>query len=354
MKFVAITLTLFQSVAVASLGIRGEQLQDEFNFWTNYVDNIGSFTPSPIPRSTPPPTPQPSPGPTFRLTPQPSPGPTPRPTLSPTGVCGIDSFLNCTAIMDGEEIDCEAIPPEDQPACECENCVREVKFKYTGLVCSPELAASGQCSDRGPNPFVARYRITSCEDSTEVLADGQTQQGDYVTIGAQEGVCLPACMNVDILVPTGDVTQTFEIDSACDGGRGLVLVSNYGAFESIGYSCSDRDTHNCIQGVKYGLKVCNIGSTDEQVYEWSLTLNKEEINLLQDIPPEDIMLEPGDCFYDAYEAEVDRCNELESCADITANVTHPVTGLPPGCSDTEEIKFGWGQPETLPPTPAPR
>lgn len=257
--------------------------------------------------------------------------------------------------MDNDEVECEEIVAEDQPICECENCVREVQFQYTGLTCSPEFSATGRCTDFGPNPFVAGYRITNCVDFTRVFKSGQVRQGDYITIGAPNGGCLPACMNVVISVPTGDLTQTFEIDSSCDGdARGLILVNDYGSFESIGYSCSETDTHNCIQGVKYGLKVCNTGSTDEQIYEWSLTLDEQQIDILQDMPPDDIMLEPGDCFYDTYEAEVDRCDEFESCAEISASATNPITGLPPNCFDKEEMKFGWEKPQTLPPSPEPR
>lgn len=329
MKLGAIALIVLQSIALASFGVHGEDI-DEERFWRNYIQMVNSFTPPP----TPPPTPQ----------------PTPPPTPSPTGVCKIDSGLNCTAIMNGGEIACEDISPEDQLICECEDCVREVKFKYTGLSCSPGFSASGKCSDEGPNPFIAGYRITDCLDSTQVLANGEAEQGDYVTIGAPVGACLPACMNVVISVPTGAVTQTFEIDSTCgssDGG--LVLVSDYGAFESVGYSCSESVTHNCIQDVTYGLKVCNIGSTDEKILEWFLTVDKEEIDLL----PQDVLLDSGECFYDTYEVEVDRCNNFETCVNITANATDPVTGLPPDCSGKDDMKYGWEQPETLPPTPQP-
>jgi len=255
--------------------------------------------------------------------------------------------------MDSEEIACEDIPQEDKPVCECAECVREVVFKYTGLGCSSEFASSGKCSDRGPNPFIAGYRITDCEDPTIVLATGEAQQDDYVTIGAADGTCLPACLDVALSVNTGAVTQNFEIDSECGGKQGLILTSDYGAFESIGYSCSESDTHNCMQDVNYGLKVCNTGSTDETIYEWFLTINKEEFDLLVDIPPEDVMLSPDDCYYDTYEVEVDRCNALESCVNITANATNPLTGLPPDCSDEHEIKFGWDQPVTPPPTAQP-
>jgi len=370
MKFSAIALIVFQAVYTAAV---------DDQWWNNYVDSVSSFppptpqpTPPPTPGPTPPPAPGPTPGPTLPPTPGPtppptpgptrpptlpptpgpSPPPTPGPTLAPTGSCSIDSGLNCTAIMDGEQITCEEITPEDEPVCECEDCVREVKFKYTGLPCSSGFSASGKCADDSPNPFVAGYRITDCEDSTQVFATGQAEQGDYVTIGASNGACLPACMNVVISIPTGAVTQTFEIDSTCGGvDRGLVLVSDYGAFQSIGYSCSESDTHNCIQDISYGLKVCNTGTTDEQCNEWSFTLNKERIDLLQGL--EDAKLDQGECIYDTYNTEVDRCNELESCVNITASATDPETGLPPLCFDEEEMKFGWDQPQTPPPTPPP-
>lgn len=255
--------------------------------------------------------------------------------------------------MNTEQIECEAIPVEDKPVCECEECVRELKFKYTGLGCSAELASAGKCTDQGPNPFVAGYRIASCTDPTVVFATGTAQQGDFITVGAAAGNCLEPCLDVTIAVPTGVVTQTFEIDSQCGGDRGLVLVNDYGAFESIGYSCSETDTHNCIQGISYGLKVCNTGATDETIYEWFLTIDDEEIDLLQDVPPEDVMLTPGECYYDTYEVDVDRCDEFETCVDVKANATNPVTGLPPNCPGVDEIKFGWEKPATLPPTPPP-
>jgi len=264
----------------------------------------------------------------------------------------IESGLNCTAVMNGAQIACEDILPEDQPLCECEDCVREVQFTYTGLSCSPEFSAAGRCVDEGPNPFIAGYRVTGCEGSSQVFATGQAEQGNLIVVGAPNGSCLPACMNVVISVPTGAVTQTFKIDSSCGGDdRGLILVSDYGAFQSVGYSCSENDTHNCIQSTVYGLKVCNIGSTDEKCYDWSFTYNEEEIDLLENF--QEVMLDIGECIYDEYEVDVDRCEEHESCANIFASATNPETGFPPNCEDEKEMKFGWDQPETLPPSPQP-
>jgi len=263
--------------------------------------------------------------------------------------------LNCTAIVGSQEVVCEDIVTEDQPVCSCPDCVRTLKFIYTGQACPPNQVATDKCADVGPNPFVAGYRITNALDQTEVLATGQAQQGEEVTIDAG-GIlaCIPDTLAVTISVPTGTVTQTFTIDSSCDGRQGLILLEDYGSFESTGYSCSATDVHDCKQEVNYGLKVCNTGSTDETIYEWFLKsleseLMSEEIcDLLEDVNPEDVMLAPGECFYDTKPFEVDRCAKQEYCVDITANATNPLTGIPSPCSAEDEIKFGW---PGLPPTP---
>jgi hypothetical protein len=414
MKFSAITLLALQAITIGFVGVLAEDgaiIQEDAGFWKQLVNEVDSFpTPPPTPGPTPPPTPAPTPGPTAPPipgptpppspaptpgptppptpgptpppspaptpgptapptpgptppptpgptpppTPGPTPPPTPFPTLAPTGECSIDSCVNCTTIMNNEEIACEDIPQEDKPVCSCPDCVRDVRFVYTGLACSPAFSASGKCADEGPNPFIAGYRITSCDDPTAVFASGEAQQGDSITIAAGGTSCLPECLSATISVPTGQVTQTFEIDSECAGGNGLILISNYGSFESVGYSCDETDVHNCIQSISYGLKVCNTGTTEEQIFDWFLTINEEEIDLLEDVPPADVTLVPGECYYDTYDVDVDRCVAQESCVNITANATNPETGLPPNCPGLDDLKFAWDSPPAPPPTPNPR
>ena len=263
--------------------------------------------------------------------------------------------MNCTAIIDGAEINCEDIVPEQQSACQCPECVRTLVFTYTGKNCPVNQAGSGQCVDSSPNPFIAGYRITNADDETEVLATGSVQQGDEVTINAVGFTgCIPDNIAVTISVPTGQVTQTFVIDSTCDGGRGLILTENYGAFESIGYSCSDFDVHNCLTTVNYGLKVCNTGSTFETIYDWFLTANDDFCDLLENVNPEDVMLGPSECYYDTKPYVVDRCQSSMFCVNVTANATNPLTGIPKNCPGTDEIKFNWTNIITPPPTPSPR
>lgn len=385
--------------------VLGAFAQEETSFWDNMIEDVDSFpSAEPSPEPTPAPSPEPSPGPTPAPSPEPSPDPSPEPTPAPsaepseppstisptpepspeptpapspeptpepspepspspseppTGDCSIDTCLNCTTVMDGIEIGCEAIVTEEQPVCTCPECVRNLQFVYTGKSCPPNQLATGKCSDSGPNPFVAGYRITNSLDATEVLATGQAQQGDTITVDAVGlTACIPDTLAVTISVPTGAVTQTFTIDVSCDGGRGLILTEDYGAFESYGYSCSESDVHNCIQAVSYGLKVCNTGSDDQTIYEWMLKADETNstdstvCDLLEDVNPEDVMLSPGECFYDTKPFDVNRCVDSNYCVDVTANATNPITGIPKNCPESDEMKFGWPGID-IPPTPSP-
>lgn len=253
--------------------------------------------------------------------------------------------------MNGEDITCDELLAETQPSCSCEDCVRELQFKYTGKSCSSSALASGKCTDSSPNPFVAEYTVTGCDGDTEVYGRGEAEQGQTVKIGAPAGVCLPECMSVAIAVASGLVTQIFEIDSTCDSEeRGLVLVSDYGAFQSIGYTCSETDTHNCMQDVNYDFKICNTGTTDEELYEWSVDLYDEQLDLLDTFG--NTTLNIGECKEDSYTVDVDRCDVFEGTVKVTCSAVDPVTGTPPGCEDSEEITFEW-DPVTLPPSPQP-
>jgi len=231
---------------------------------------------------------------------------------------------------------------------------------YTGKDCEANQVATGKCTDLSPKPFVAGYRITNALDATEVLAVGTVNQGSQITFDAVSASgCVPDTIAVSISLPTGAVVQTFTVDSSCDGGRGLILIENYGSFESTGYSCSATDVHNCKEDVTYGLQVCNIGSEDQTVYEFSFT-EKEELSgemtvldILARADPADLDLTVGECFYDTESAVVDRCTESSYCVDVAANATNPITGLPKDCPDAEEIKFDWPALPLVEDTPSP-
>jgi len=267
--------------------------------------------------------------------------------------------LNCTAILGGIEVKCQDIPDIKNPVCTCPECVRELQFEYTGITCAQNQVDSAKCTQNSPNPFDAGYRITDALDPTVVLGTGQAKQGDTITITSPTG-CIPDTLAVTISAPTGAVTQTFVMDAQCDpnGGRGLILREDYGAFQSTGYSCDENDVNNCVEEVSYGLSVCNVGSEDEIIYDWYFERKEEVsgaidfIDLLENVNPEDVMLTPGECYYDTRELDIDRCVEQNHCNDLVANATNPDTGIPHPCSALDDLKFGWNITD-LPPTEEP-
>ena len=390
--------------AVSALLLPAAALANE-SFWTYYIKVVDSMpTPNPTPRPTPFPTLEPSPLPTLPPSPGPTPEPSPSPSESPSdppspspsdvpseppspspseppspspsdspsqppsGSCSIDASLSCTTItpgggfdgtgIGGLEVPCDEITEELEPICSCAECVRALSFIYTGKPCSSALLNNGKCTENGPNPFIAGYRITDALDQTSVLATGIVQQGDEITFESIGNGCIPDTLAVSISIPTGGVTQTFTIDSSCDR-RGLILTEDYGAFESYGYSCDENDVHNCGQTVTYDLRVCNDGSEDQTVYEFSfkqeeeLTGAVEMCDLTEEATPADLMIAPGECFIEQKTVDLNRCAGSEYCAEVMASATNPITGVPPNCPGEDEAKFEWPPIPPVLDTPSP-
>jgi len=191
--------------------------------------------------------------------------------------------------MGGIETACEDIPDIDDPICTCPECVQEMQFMYTGALCELNQVLSGKCTQNSPNAYEAGYRITDALDPTLVLGTGQAKQQDTITIRSPNG-CIPDTLAVTLSFPTGAVTQTFVVDAQCDGGRGLILLEDYGAFQFTGYTCDANSVYNCLQEVSYDLNVCNYGTEDETVYEMSLSIKETESgtivfqNLIENVP----------------------------------------------------------------------
>jgi hypothetical protein len=136
-------------------------------------------------------------------------------------------------------------------------------------------------------------------------------------------------------------------------------LDNYGSFQSIGYSCDATDVHNCLIDIIYDLEVCNVGTTTETIFDFSLTINDTLTDLLAGVPPENVVLPPGgsnplpeSCLEAAVETFVNVCTTESYDVVGVANMTNPATGLPINCEDQQEIQFGWTQ-VTVMPTPPP-
>ena len=165
--------------------------------------------------------------------------------------------MNCTTTGDNGQppIPCVEIPQVPDLVCSCPECVRELQFTYNGSPCEDSLAAAGKCLDTEPVPPVADILCTDASDGSTLL-EGTYALGDQVVMGSASGACLPDTIACSIASPEGLLAQTFEIDGSCDGGQGLILKENYGAFTSVGFSCDESNQENCLIEVVYDLEVC--------------------------------------------------------------------------------------------------
>eukprot|EP00539_Tryblionella_compressa_P000645 CAMPEP_0178741446 /NCGR_PEP_ID=MMETSP0744-20121128/5143_1 /TAXON_ID=913974 /ORGANISM="Nitzschia punctata, Strain CCMP561" /LENGTH=947 /DNA_ID=CAMNT_0020394317 /DNA_START=119 /DNA_END=2962 /DNA_ORIENTATION=- len=320
MKFTTSVLTVLPTVLAVAHGGVADLAKEDGNFWNRYLQQSMSMTPPP----TPAPTPAPTPG------------------------CDVSLTLNCTTVDSG--IPCTEIPDIEESVCTCPDCVRELVFTYTGEGCS---GSEMECTDfvDAPHPESATITITDEADSSVSLFEGTVSIGETVTI--ENADCLPATL-VATVASGADLTQTVVIDSSCGvGGAGLVLTANYGAFKSVGYSCSETETFNCFDEVVYGIEACNTGGADEELYEFYLDLDGAIFDFTDGVPESDLMLPPGECYSAFQERFIDRCADIEYCAKAVANMTNPETGIPFPCDQEEEVKFSFRQPPTPEPTPPP-
>jgi hypothetical protein len=316
MKF-ASSLTLFAAAAVASVHADDSDVaKEDGTFWNRYLQDVDSF-------------------------------PTPAPT---TGTCDVTFEFDCTHVPTG--IPCVDIPNEDQPKCTCPECVREVIFTYTGTGCTGNEL---ECTDfvDAPHPSPARVTICAGEDGTLCPFEGSVAIGETITISSTE--CLPASMVATVASGPGLLLQTVAVDTACvTGSDSVVLKDTYGAFQFVGYSCDESNTHICIEEVTYDLEVCNIGIRDEFLYEFFVDVNGVVSDLLLNVTDSELLLAPEECFSSTETMMIDRCQDIEYIAMGVANLTNPETGPP--CEKQEEITFDFAVgtlPPIAPPTPAP-
>ena len=81
--------------------------------------------------------------------------------------------LNCTTADGGgfpSGVPCSDIPGEDQLDCTCPDCVRELIFVYTGVMCTAEEV--GSCTQFGANPANATVMIGDALDANLTFFEG--------------------------------------------------------------------------------------------------------------------------------------------------------------------------------------
>lgn len=259
-------------------------------------------------------------------------------------LCSTEVSLDCTYADDSGVIACSALPVIDEPYCLCSECAQELVFTFTGKECS---ASDLDCIDIPSNTTGdSTLRFSIC-NSDIILYETMTTVGETISLSPTTLECLPECVEVNILEPiSGDLTQTFTINSSCNN-RDLLLKDSLGALDFVGYTCESGEPKNCFQEVEYTVSACNLGSDVLSLNELSLEFDGEYNDLLE---ASSFQLSAGECFDSAMQKAVDRCIEVEYSAKVAANATNSLGGL--DCGHQKEYNFEV-TPVTSAPTSAP-
>ena len=277
------------------------------------------------------------------------------PTLPPTPtLCTSDDYvdvsLSCSTQVGGK--DCSELEGEARSQCTCEECVREITFRYTANSCDESFES---CFDQpGPDPTSTLIAFKA-DDLNDILFTDTVSVGDDVVISRSDGSCLPDSIGIQVVSSTAGetvVTQSSVIDSSCDGS-GLSLKESYGAVDFTGYSCSDADSHSCFVDVTYTIEGCHVGPEDLEldVVGLNFTINKNSSDLVEGAEDEDkLRLSNGECLSEAVTVEVDLCSDGEYCAESVFSARATAGGSV--CESEAEHKFSITVP-TPPPTTSP-
>jgi hypothetical protein len=263
----------------------------------------------------------------------PSVSPSDVPSQEPTEtVCAVALNLRCLA--DDLITECENISTEENLACECTDCARELVFMFTANACDEVDLLTGQCTDNSAVTSPARVLVTVGETT---LFEGTVEIGDSIDVARLDGECLSDTLSFVVLSPENDsVMQTIQMDAACDEPEGLTLLSSYGAFDFIGYSCNATDVHNCMVDVTYLLATCNDDLSQELIlYELDFDTNGDVVDLLSGNSPR--FLDPNECLQSFIQSSVERCSGQEYVSMASLNASNTFTG--PSCLHETELTF---------------
>jgi hypothetical protein len=292
--------------------------EDEF-FWTRMIEEtLGSLTSPPAPASQ---------------------------------NCGIDLSMVCQS--ETSNVACTDLKGEEQIQCTCSDCVRELLFRYTGNPCNEGFES---CIDQRTWIEDATLLIYKADDLNDILFTETVIPGSEFVVRRAEGDCIADSIAVQVVSAVDGqavVRQSSIIDTTCDGRR-LSLLDSYGALDFIGYSCSEKDVHNCFIDVTYTLTACNTDDASWIIKELEFTNNGETTDLLATVDSDDLLLSSDECYEAIAAAVIERCADGE----YRANATVAVETLDGAvCEDEEDLKFslmvGSAPSTQTPSTPAP-
>ncbi|CAB9521954.1 expressed unknown protein [Seminavis robusta] len=225
--------------------------------------------------------------------------------------CDVVVMLGCTTLGG---IDCNELVGEQMVQCMCEDgCPRELVYRYTAASCAEDLEG---CADFAPNEALVELVVTSDEVK---FFEGRVQIDDDIVLENQ-GECLPEKFQINVVsIGAGDISQIAMLDSSCDTGRNA-LLDDFGAFEFVGYTCSDLVPHNCHVDVEYQIDTAWSGTEDQVLSDWNFVLNGVE--------------SPGSITFPALTTQNEYSTIIPSQVDLCADGQHDASVYAVGKADT--------------------
>ena len=255
--------------------------------------------------------------------------------------CLPDVTLVCQGVDnedgDFEDVDCEEIEGEKELQCSCDECARELRFRYTAGECTTEASDNFACVDNDlPIPLEGARVVV--QSGTLILFDENVNSGEDAVV-TDNGECLPEEFVVTILEPgTSVLKQTVNVDTRCDSrSSGIILLDSLGSLDFSGYTCESDDIHNCFVDVDFKACAENEGTVNMTITEFLLAVNGASTDLLEGVDASKLQLQPGQAYCDdAVLDELERC--VAGTYDATVSSKTSAGGMEV-CQDQAEITF---------------
>lgn len=222
--------------------------------------------------------------------------------------CKLRTTVKCSGTGDKakdlEGVDCRAITRETAARCRCGNCARELRLRYTGNMCGknmPGFSCNNVTTPAATAGAIARYGSTNIAE-IEKIELGE----DFIIKSGNK--CLPEAFTVFVTsYGTSMVTQTFTITTGCSGTQGLSMLSSYGAFDFVGYSCNEQNVHNCFLEVEQEVCVDNGGTRTRTLESMILEADEVPLDMLDGASANDRKVLPGATICNARITEIELC-----------------------------------------------
>jgi hypothetical protein len=259
-------------------------------------------------------------------------------------------------------VDCRFFNRELETTCRCAAGARELRFRYTGKRCAPNVAGSGfTCEDlASPDLADTANFIFRIGETTLYTQNGVKLGEDVVFTNSNE--VLPNSFTILVVQPgTSQVVQRIQLATNCaSSASGTVarLLRDYGSLSFSGYSCNNNRIHNCYVEVDYTVCAENDGLATRTLDEYTLELDypREDavlFDLLKNPTPNDRELLPGESYCLIQPSEIELCKGIGThvaIASATLKDTCPDTS---GAADFDEITFDLVADTSPAPTRAP-